>query len=104
MDRVAWIVAGIVRQIPADSVTGFLGLLGDNSAGATWKATHGLIKTAFHLDEDDPDVAKSRAVARFEEIALEAGLGSDSLEVMACVVSPPSTHVGWEWPAELNSA
>jgi hypothetical protein len=68
------------------------------------ETNHGLIKTAFHLDEDVPDVVKSRAVATFEEIALEAGLRDDSLEVMACVVSPPSPHVGWGWPAELDQA
>lgn len=98
----AWIVAGIVGQASADQVWRLLGLLGDESAGATWKADHGLIKTAFRLDEADSGAAKRRAVDRFERIALDAGLGRDAVQVLTCAVSPPSSHVGWEWPAELS--
>jgi hypothetical protein len=102
MERAAWVVAGIDRQMPAKGVWKLMGLLADNSAGAVWKADHGLIKTAFRLDDVDPDVAERRAVEKFEGIARGAGLESDSLEVLTCVISPPSPHVGWEWPAELS--
>ena len=103
MDRVAWIVAGIVGKVSPSAFLEFLGMLGDDSEGAAWKANHGLVKTAFDVSDSDPQLAHDEAVAKFQGMVAKAGLGAETIKVLACVVSPPAPHVGWEWPAELRN-
>ena len=101
MDRVAWIIAGIVKDVAIDDLFAFLGLLADDSGGVKVALDHGLIKTNFSLREDDPGKAERRATAKLAGMRAEAGLPSDALS-LRCVVSPPAAHVGWDWPAERN--
>ena len=85
-----------------DDFFAFLGLLGDDSGGVKWAGNHGLIKTNFSLQENDPAEAERKAIEKFVSMMDEAGLPNDTFAVR-CVVSPPAPGVGWRWPAELSS-
>jgi hypothetical protein len=102
VERVAWIIAGIVKDISRNDLLEFLGLLADDSGGVKWAWETGLLKTNFQFHGEDAHEAERKALAKFANIMEEAGLPSDALHVR-CLVSPPNPHVGWEWPAELRN-
>jgi len=98
---VAWIIAGIAKDVPTDDLFAFLGLLADDSGGVKLSLEHGLIRTNFSFQEDDPGEVERKAMAKLAGMMAEAGLPIDALS-LRCVVSPPAPHVGWDWPAELR--
>lgn len=84
-----------------DDLFVFLGILADDSGGVRVALDHGLIKTNFSFQGDDPGEVGQRAIGKLAGMMTEAGLASDALS-FRCVVSPPAPHVGWDWPAELR--